>query len=76
MFPLGCRHKQYLFDSSTRTCYRPVVAQTLAWANAEAFCRNDGGHLISLDSNARNRLIAQVLQNCEYNFIFIMLNIY
>ena len=72
MFSLGCRHKQYLFDSSTRTCYRPVVALTLSWANAEAFCRNDGGHLISLDTNARNSLIAQVLQNSENSFIFII----
>ncbi|XP_078314497.1 lectin BRA-3-like isoform X2 [Crassostrea virginica] len=70
----GCQHKQYSFDSSTRTCYRPVVAQLLSWANAEAFCRSDGGHLISLDTNARNSFIAQVLQNYIYPRFWIGLN--
>ena len=59
MFSLGCRHKQYLFDSSTRTCYRSVVALTLSWANADAFCRNDGGYLISLDTKQEIDLLSK-----------------
>lgn len=64
----GCRHKHYTLGDNKRICYRIVDTVTLTWSNAEKFCENDDGHLITLDVMDKNRFISNALQNCKLMF--------
>lgn len=65
----GCRHKHYLLDDKERICYRIVDTVKLTWSNAEKYCKNDGGHLITLDVEDKNRFISNALQSCKFMFL-------
>lgn len=69
----GCRHKQYMYtlDDKKRICYRIVDTVNLTWSNAEQICENDGGHLITLDLEDKNRFIYNALQSCNLMFLQI-----
>ncbi|XP_052710946.1 uncharacterized protein LOC128185379 [Crassostrea angulata] len=60
----GCRHRHYLLDDKKRICYRIVDTVNLTWSNAEKYCKNDGGHLITLDVEDKNGFISNALQSC------------
>lgn len=67
----GCRHKQYSFDDKKRICYRIIDTVNLTWSNAQQFCENDGGHLITLDLEDKNRFISNALQSCKFMILLI-----
>lgn len=71
LFILGCRHEHYSLDDKKWICYRIVDTVYLTWSNAEKYCKNDGGHLITLDVEEKNRFISNALQNGKFMFLQI-----
>lgn len=71
LFILGCRHEHYSLDDKKRICYRIIDTVNLTWSNAKQFCENDGGHLITLDLEDKNRFISNALQSCKFMILLI-----
>lgn len=60
----GCRYKEYKLDDKKWICYKIIDTVNLPWSNAQQFCENDGGHLITLNLEDKNRFISNALQSC------------
>lgn len=72
LFILGCRHEHYSLDDKKRICYRIVDTVYLTWSNAEKYCKNDGGHLITLDVEEKIALylmLFKIVSLCFYKSV-------
>ncbi|XP_062613351.1 C-type lectin lectoxin-Thr1-like [Saccostrea cucullata] len=63
----GCRHPLYVLDEDGMFCYRLVTNPKLNWTDANGFCAEDGGRLISLPTRLKIdrlglRFLGQVLR--------------
>lgn len=68
----GCRHKQYTLDDKKRICYRIVDTVNLTRSNANQFCENNNGHLITQSRlGGKNRFIYNAPQSCKFMFLQI-----
>ena len=44
----GCTKENYLSIDGGKNCYRLVSKQKKSWDEAQQFCKNDGGNLVSI----------------------------